>query len=149
MAQALRWEDLTTIVCPSGTLTFNEPTGDTYFVDPGRSDGLGMGEIRNPTDDRGQTDGFILHRYFEKGALLLPAGTVLARTDTTGTTGADALMSGMVTALRSTLTSTGTMNFGSGAAIVGKLYGRVKFPSLGGDLKGFEFMWVSASPPPT
>ena len=148
MPQALRWSDLTTIVCPSGTLTFNAASGDTYFVNPSAADGLGMGEIRNPTDDRGQIDGFILHRYFEKGALLLVAGTVLARSDTTGTSGADTLMSSMVTALRSTLNSTGTMNFGSGAAIVGKLYGRVKFPSLGGDLKGFEFMWVSASPPP-
>lgn len=148
MAQALRWSDLTTIVTPSGTLTFNATTGDTYFVDPARSDGLGMGEIRNPTDDRGQIDGFILHRYFEKGALLLVAGTVLARSDTTGTTGADALMGAMVTALRSTLNSTGTMNFGSGAAIAGKLYQRVKWPTLGGDLKGFEFMWVSADPPP-
>lgn len=149
MAQALRWSDITTLTTPAGTLTFNEATGDTYFVDPGRSDGLGMGEIRNPIDDRGQQSGFLLHEFFEKGAVLLVAGTVLARTDTTGITGADALMSDMVTKLRSTLASTGTLNFGSGAAITGKLYGRVKFPTLGGLQKGFEFMWVSASAPPT
>lgn len=149
MAQALRWSDLTTIVTPSGTLTFNAAAGDTYFVDPKRSDGLGMGEIRNPVDDKGQADGFILHRFFEKGAMLLVAGAVLARTDTTGTTGADTLMAAMTTALRSTLSSSGTMNFGSSAAIVGKVYARPKYPTLDGDLKGFEFMWVSASPPPT
>lgn len=149
MPQALRWSDVTTLTTPSGTLTFNEATGDTYWVDPARSDGLGMGEIRNPIDDRGQQSGFLLHEFFEKGAMLIVAGVILARTDTTGIAGADTLMSEMVTRLRSTLASSGTLNFGSGAAITGKLYGRPKFPTLQADLKGFEFTWVSASPPPT
>lgn len=149
MPQALRWSEMTTLVAPGGTLTFNAAAGDTYFVDPKRSDGLGMGEIRNPLDDKGLTDGFNLHDFYEKGALLLVAGVVLARTDTTGTAGADTLMANMTTALRSILRATGTLNFSNGAALTGKVYGRAKYPTLEGDLKGFEFMFVSASPPPT
>ena len=148
MAQALRWNDMTTLVTPVGTLTFNEATGDTYFVDPKRSVGLGMGEIRNPTDDKGQTDGFILHDFFERGALLLPAGIILARTDTTGVTAADALMSDMTAKLRSILRATGTLSFGSGAALTVKCNVRAEYPTLEGDLKGFVFGLVSASPPP-
>ncbi len=148
MAQAIRWSDMTTLVTPAGTLTFNAATGDTYWVDPKRSVGLGMGEIRNPIDDKAQTDGFLLHDFFEKGALLLPAGTILARTDTTGITGADALMSGMTTKLRSILRATGTLNFGSGAAFVVKCHMRADYPTIEGDLKGFVFGLVSASPPP-
>lgn len=149
MAQALRWSDITTLVTPAGTLTFNEATGDTYYVDPKRSSGLGMGEIRAPIDDKGQTDGFILHDFFEKGAMLLIGGLILARTDTTGVTGADTLISEMVTRLRSILRATGTLNFGSGAALTVKCNVKPDFPSGVGDEKGFVFGLVSASPPPT
>jgi hypothetical protein len=140
---------MTTLVTPGGTLTHNAASGDTYFIDPKRSVGLGMGEIRDPMDDKAQTDGFILHDFFEKGAMLVPAGVVLARSDTTGVTGADTLMAAMVTALRSILRATGTLNFGSGAALTVKCHMRADFPSLEGDLKGFIYGLVSASPPPT
>lgn len=149
MAQALRWSDMTTLVTPGGTLTHNAASGDTYFVAPRDSRGLGMGEIRNPLDDKGQTDGFILHDFFEKGAVLVPAGTILARSDTVGTAGADALMAAMVTALRSILRATGTLNFASGAALTVKCYIAPEFPTIEGDLKGFRYGLVSASPPPT
>ncbi len=148
MAQALRWSDLSTLVTPAGTLTFNAASGDTYWVDPKRSVGLGMGEIRNPIDDKGQTDGFLLHDFFEKGSMLLRAGLVLARTDTTGITGANALMSGMTTKLRSILRATGTLSFGSGAALTVKCNVRADYQTIEGDLKGFVFGLVSASPPP-
>lgn len=149
MPQVLRWSDLTTLVTPGGTLTHNATTGDTYPVDPRRSDGLGMGEIRAPIDDKGLTDGFILHDFYEKGAMLLVAGVVLARSDTTGTAGADTLMSAMTVALRSILRANGTLNFANGAALTVRCNIRSTYPSLGGDLKGFQYGLVSASPPPT
>lgn len=149
MAQALHWADLTTLVTPAGTITHNAASGDTFFVDPKRSSGLGMGEIRAPVDDKGQTDGFILHDFFEKGAVLLVGGIVLARTDATVVTGRDALMADMVTKLRSILRATGTLNFGSGAALTVKCNLRPDFPTVEGTLKSFIYGLVSASPPPT
>lgn len=149
MAQALAWSDLTTLVTPGGTLTHNALTGDTYWVDPRRSTGLGMGEIRAPLDDRGQTDGFLLHDFFERGAMLVVAGEILARSDTTGTSARDALMASMVTALRSILRSTGTLSFGSGASLTVKCNLRPEFTTLEGTRKGFTYGLVSASPPPT
>jgi len=139
---------MTTLATPAGTITHNAASGDTLWVDPKRSVGLGMGEIRNPIDDKAQTDGFLLHDFFEKGAMLLPAGVVLARTDTTGNTGRDALMADTVTKLRSILRATGTLNFGSGATLVVKCHMRADFPTIEGDLKGFVYGLVSASPPP-
>lgn len=149
MAQALRWSDLTTLVTPGGTLTHNAAAGDTYFIDPRRSTGLGMGEIRDPMDDKALTDGFILHDFFERGAMLVVAGEVLARSDTTGTAGADALMAAMTSALRSILRATGTLNFGSGATLTVKCRLKADYPTIEGDLKGFIYGLVSASPPPT
>ncbi len=152
MAQALAWSDLTTLVTPAGTLTFNAISGDTYWVDPKRSSGLGMGEIRNPTDDKGQTDGSILHDFFERGAALLVAGDLRVRSSVTeaGYVAARDVLSGnMVTRLRSILRATGTLNFGSGAAFTVKCNIKADFPALEGVVKGFVFGLVSASPPPT
>ena len=143
MAAALRWSDLATWVTPAGTLTFNEATGDTYFVDPKRSSPLGAGEAEGAVDPKGQTDGSLVHPFYERGALLVPAGVILARTDTTGVTGADALMSDMMAKARSALRANGTLNFGSGAAIVGRCHMLPTFPALDGDLKGFVFGFVS------
>lgn len=140
---------MTTLVTPGGTLTHNAAAGDTFFVDPKRSRGLGMGEIRNPIDDKAQTDGFILHDFFEKGAMLVIGGTVLARSDMTGVAGADALMAAMVVACRSILRANGTLSFGSGAVLTVKCPMQADFPTLEGDLKGFVYGLVSASPPPT
>jgi hypothetical protein len=149
MAAALRWSDLQTLTTPAGVLTFNEATGDTYFVDPERSSPLGAGATDAPVDDKGQTHGSLLHPAFEKGALLVVAGVVLARTDTTGVAGADALMTDMIAKCRSILDATGTLAFGSGASIVGQCNLLPTFPHLRGDLKGFLFGFVSESVMPT
>lgn len=145
MAAALRWSDLTTWVTPSGTLTFNETTGDTYLIDPRRSGPLGAGETEGDVDPKGQTDGSLVHSFYENGALLVAAGLVLARTDTTGITGADALMSDMMAKARSALRANSTLNFGSGAAIVGRCNMLPVFPHFAGNLKGFIFGVVSES----
>jgi hypothetical protein len=145
MAAALRWSDLTTLVTPVGTLIFNAATGDTYFVDASRSSPLGAGEAEGAVDPRGQIDGSIVHSFYENGASLVPVGVILARTDTTGTAGADALMSSMMAKCRSILRADGTLNFGSGAAIVGRCNMLPTFPTLDGIQKGFIFGFVSAS----
>lgn len=145
MAAALRWEDLQTLVTPVGTLAFNAAMGDTYFVDPGRSTPLGAGEAEGAVDPKGQTDGSWVHDFYENGALLVVAGRIHARTDTTGTTGADALMTDMMAKCRSILRANGTLNFGSGAAIVGHCNLLPTFPAIQGDHKGFVFGLVSES----
>ena len=143
MAAALRWSDLTTWVTPAGTLTFNEATGDTYYVDPQRSGPLGAGQAEGTVDPKGQTDGSLVHLFFENGALVVVAGVVLARTDTTGVSGADALMSDMMAKARSALRTNSTLNFGGGAAIVERCNILPTFPPLASDLKGFLFGVVS------
>jgi hypothetical protein len=145
VAAALRWSDLTTWVTPAGTLTFNEATGDTYFVDPQRSSPLGAGQAEGSVDPRGQTDGSLVHAMYENGGLVVVAGIILARTDTTGVTAADALMSDMMAKARSALRANSTLNFGGGAAIVGRCNILPTFPPLAGDLKGFLFGVVSES----
>lgn len=145
MAAALRWGDLQTWVTSAGTLTFNAASGDTYFVDPERSSPLGAGQAEGAVDPKGQTDGSLVHDQFERGALLAIAGVVLARTDSTGTKGADALMTSMMAKARSALRANSTLNFGSGAAIVCRCQVLPVFPTISGDLKGFLFGIVSES----
>lgn len=145
MAAALRWSDLTTWTCSAGTLTFNEATGDTYYVDPERSSALGAGQAEGVVDPVGQGDGSIVHDQFENGALVVVAGLILARTDTTGTAGADALMSDMMAKARSALRADSTLTFGSGATIVGRCNLLPTFPPASGDLKQFLFGVVSES----
>lgn len=145
MAAALRWEDLTTWVTPAGTLSFNEATGNTYFVDPNRSTPLGAGGTEGVVDPKGQTDGSLVHNQYEIGALLAIAGAILARTDTTSDAGADALMSDMMAKARSALRANSTLNFGSGAAIVCRCNLLPTFPPIQGTLKGFIFGVVSES----
>lgn len=145
MAAALRWSDLTTWVTPAGTLTFNALTGDTYVADPQRSSPLGAGPTEGAVDPKGQTDGSLVHPMYENGALLVCGGVVLARTDTTGTSGADALMTSMMAKARAALRANSTLNFGSGAAIVCRCNLLPTFPPLDGNLKGYLFGVVSES----
>lgn len=150
MAQALSYSDITTLVTPAGTITHNASSGDTLRVVPGRSTGLGMGEIRDPTDDKAQTDGLILHDFFERGARLVLAGDVVivsASTESGYRTARDTLIADTITKLRSILRATGTLNFGNGAAFTVKC--NLKFDPQGGFVKTFIYGLVSASPPPT
>jgi hypothetical protein len=145
VAAALRWSDLQTFTSSAGTLTFNEDTGDTYFVDPQHSSPLGAGQAEGAVDPKGQTDGSLVHDQYENGALVVVAGIILARTDTTGVTGANTLMSDMMAKCRAALRANGTLTFGSGATIVGRVNVLPTFPPLDGDLKGFLFGLVSES----
>jgi hypothetical protein len=135
------YSDITTLVTPGGTLTFNAATGNTYLIDPSRCTGIiGTGEIRNPVDDRGQTSGFLLHDFFERGARGVLAGVIVVDT----VSNRNSMQDSMKAALRSILTTTGTLNFSSGSVAVQFELG-CDFPALGGIVKGFQFGLVSAS----
>jgi hypothetical protein len=103
---------------------------------------IGTGEIRNPVDDRGQTSGFILHTFFEKGGRGVLAGVILADTVANRNSMQDSLKA----ALRSTLPFgvTGTLNFTGGSLAV-KFELGCDFPFLAGDVKLFQFGLVSAT----
>lgn len=140
------YSDITTLVTPGGTLTFNAASGDTYFIAPGSSTGLGMRKVRAPIDNKGQTDGYILHDFFLEGRHLLIAGEMLIRSSSTeaGVVAArNTLADAMVTALASIIRATGTLNFGAGGPYTVKCDMAADFP--GTFQKGFVFGLVSAT----
>ena len=134
------YNDITTLVTGGGTITFNATSGNRFVIDPARCSGLiGTGEIRNPVDDRGQQDGFLIHDFFEKGARGVLGGVIVADTVANRNT----LQSNLKTALRSILTTTGTLNFTSGSLAVQFDLG-LEFPHVAGIMKGFQFGLVAA-----
>lgn len=136
------YSDITTLVTGGGTITFNASSGNTYLIDPARCSGLiGTGEIRNPVDDKGQTSGFIIHDFFEKGARGVLAGVLDADTVANRNTMQDNLK----TALRSILTTTGTLNFSGGASLAVQFELGCDFPVLSAHVKLFQFGLVAAT----
>lgn len=136
------YSDITTLVTSGGTITFNASTGNTYLIDPARCSGIiGTGEIRNPVDNKGQTDGFILHDFFEKGARGVLAGVLVADTVANRNSMQDTLK----TALRSIKTTTGTLNFSGGQSLAVQFELGCDFPVFGGNVKLFQFGLVSAT----
>ena len=136
------YSDITTLVTSGGTITFNASTGNTYLIDPAQCRGLiGTGEIRNPVDDRGQTDGFLLHDFFEKGARGVLGGVIVADSVANRNTMQDSLK----TALRSIKTTTGTLNFSGGSSLAVQFDLACDFPVWSGPVKGFIFGLVSAT----
>ena len=117
--------DITTLVTPGGTITCNAATGNTFLLDPDSCSGFGMGAIRNPVDDKGQTSGFIKHNFFEQGSYLVLGGIVVADT----TANREAMEQSLKAALRSILNVAGTLNSGSSGSVsvycnVGCTFGR-------------------------
>jgi hypothetical protein len=136
------YSDITTLVTGGGTITFNAATGNTYLIDPARCSGLiGTGEIRNPVDNRGQQSGFLLHDFFEKGARGVLAGVVVADSVANRNTMQDNLK----TALRSILTTTGTLNFSGGSSLAVQFELGCDFPVLSAHVKLFQFGLVAAT----
>lgn len=136
------YSDITTLVTGGGTITFNAATGNTYLIDPQRCTGLiGTGEVRNPVDDRGQQSGFLLHDFFEKGGRGVIAGVIVADSDANRNT----MQESLKTALRSILTTTGTLNFSGGASLAVQFELGCDFPMLSANVKLFQFGLVSAA----
>lgn len=136
------YSDITTLVTPGGTITFNAATGNTYLIDPSRCSGfIGTGQVRNPVDHRGQTSGYILHDFFEEGARGVLAGVIVADTTANRNTMQDALKA----ALRSILTTTGTLTITGLGSVAVQFELGLDFPMIGANVKGFQFGLVSAS----
>jgi hypothetical protein len=135
------FSDITTLVTGGGTITFNQATGNTYWIDPTKSSGLGMGQIRAPIDNKGQTSGYILHTFFEEGTHLILAGVLVADT----TANRNTQMVNLKAALRSILTTTGTLNFGAGDTAAVKCDIGCDFPQWSGNVKGFVFGLVTSA----
>lgn len=135
------FSDITTLVTGGGTITFNAATGNTFLLDPSRCSGLGMAQIRAPIDNKGQTSGYILHDFFEEGTHMILSGVLVADT----VANRNAQMTNLKAALRSILTTTGTLNFSSGEAPAVKCEIGVDFPVLNAHLKLFVFGLVTAT----
>lgn len=136
------YSDITTLATGSGTITFNAASGNTYLIDPARCSGIiGTGEIRNPVDDRGQQSGFLIHTFFERGARGVVAGVIIADTVANRNT----MQTTLKTALRSILTTTGTLSFSGGETLAVKFELGCDFPQWSGIVKGFQFGLVAAT----
>jgi len=136
------YSDITTLATGGGTITFNAASGNTYLIDPARCTGIiGTGEIRNPVDNKGQTAGFLLHDFFEKGARGVLAGVIIADT----TANRNTMQTALKTALRSILTTTGTLSFSGGETLAVQFDLACDFPALSANVKLFQFGLVSAT----
>jgi len=135
------FSDITTLVTSGGTITFNAASGNTYLIDPSRCSGLGMGRVRAPIDDKGQTSGYLLHDFFEEGTHMLIAGVLVVDT----TANRNTQMDNLKAALRSILTTTGTLNFGAGGSLAVQCDIGADFPVWSANVKGFVFGLVSAT----
>ena len=133
--------DITTLVTPGGTITFNAASGNTYMVDPDKCSGFGMAAVRAPIDDKGQASGYILHPFYESGTHLVVGGIIIADT----TTNRDSLEGSLKTALRSILAADGTINWGAGASLTVRCDVGCDFPRVSAILHGFIFGLVSAA----
>lgn len=119
---AFSYSDIDRISTPAGDIACNDETGDTFWIDPTRSTGLGASVVRNPADDKGQTDGELFHDWFERGQHLVLAGDVLIRSATTDPAyeaARDAFLTDMRTKCKSILRATGTVVFAGGETIGG------------------------------
>lgn len=119
---AFSYSDIDRLSTPAGDISFNDETGDTLWIDPTRSTGLGSSVVRNPTDDKGQTDGELLHDFFLRGQHPVLAGDVLIRSatlDPAYTAARDALLADTRTKCKAILRATGTLHFTTGETITG------------------------------
>lgn len=143
------YSKITTLVTPSGTITFNGDAADTLFLDPDSCRGLGEFEARAPVDPAGQTSGYLLHPFFLPGAVLLLAGlfhVVSSGTEAGYVAARDALMDSTYAKLKSAAASTtSTLNFTGGASISGLKVRRCAFH--GRFQKGFTIDLVGTTLP--
>lgn len=137
------YADITTLVTGGGTITFNAATGNTYLVNPGASTGLDGVKLRKPFDNKGQTDGFLVHDGYEEGLHLVIAGVLIADSVANRNT----MISNLKTALRSIASTTGTLNFGAGGSISVEWELGVEFPIWSGGVKGFTFGLIATDAP--
>jgi hypothetical protein len=119
---AYSYSNIDRLATPAGDISFNDDAGDTLWIDPTRSTGLGASVVRNPVDAKGQADGELLHDFFLRGQHLALSGDVLIRsaaTDPSYVAARDALLVDTRTKCKSILRATGTLHFTTGETITG------------------------------
>jgi hypothetical protein len=105
---------------PGGNIPVNTGSGDHFFIDAGRSTGLGVSDIRGSDDERGQDDGLLLHPRFLGGqqiALLAIALILSASTDAGYLTARDTFLTDVRTKLKTAINADGALHFAGGQSI--------------------------------
>lgn len=141
------YSDITGIVTPAGTISLNAASGDTFFVDPTRSDGLGDSRLRTTIIDRGQTDGYTLLPSFEEGQHIALGGVALIRSaalEAAYVAARDAMLIDARTKLKSILGANGTLTFASSSSLTVRCEMLIK--ASGAFEKDFLLGLVSATP---
>jgi len=148
------YEAIDQIQTPAGNISCNAGSGDTAFIDPGRSTGLGTSEIRAQIDERGQDHGWLFPGAFLKAGQQISLHMIIfirsASTDPAWATARDGFIDDVKTKLHSTLASTGTLHFAGGSTVGGiraKAIGPPESePALGPAWKSMLVVLVSATP---
>ena len=139
------------IETPGGNIACNTGSGDHFFIDPARSTGLGEVEIRGQDDERGQSDGLLLHPRFLGGqriSLQCIAYILSSATDPGYVTARDAFLTDVRTKLKSMLNADGTLSFAGGQNITvrTRVIGAPLSSAVGPSVKEQLVMLVSATP---
>jgi len=139
------------ITTGGGDVPFNGFATDYWFVDPGRSTGLGVSDIRGSDDERGQSDGLILHPRFYGGqqiALQSIATIISATTDPGYVTARDTLLTDTRTKLKTIVNADGTLHFTGGQTITvrTRAIGPPQSSAIGPSVKEMLIVLVSATP---
>lgn len=143
---------ITSLVTPGGSIPWNTGSGDHFFADPARCGGLGVSEIRGSDDERGQSDGLLLHPRFLGGqqiSLLGIAYILSSGTDPGYATARDAFLTDARTKLKTAINADGTLNFAGGQAITVRtraIGAPASEPALGPATKSMLIVLVSATP---
>jgi hypothetical protein len=147
------YERISSIQTPSGNIPCNTGSGDEFFIDPRRSDGLGGSEIRAQIDERGQDHGWLFPAPFLKAGQQIALHCIVvirsAGTDPGYRTARDAFIDDAKTKLYSTLASTGTLVVGASSitGVRAKVVSPpISEPQLGPDWKSMLVVLVSATP---
>jgi hypothetical protein len=135
-----------TLTTPGPDITFNDGSGDDYFLDPQQCDGLDMAPVRSTVDDRPQTAGGIVHDAFLGARIVILAGVIL---NTTGTAAnRNTMEDNLRSALEAILTADGTLAWTPSGASARSLTVRCLIPlkTTGAWQKSFQFALVAADP---
>lgn len=140
------------IQTPGGNVAYNTGSGDHFYTDPARCTGLGEVVIRGQDDERGQSDGLLLHPRYLGGQLigLLSIAHILSATTDPGyVTARDALLTDLKTKLKTIVNADGTLHFAGGQSITvrARTIGAPQSESsLGPSVKSVLVVLISATP---
>lgn len=111
-----------TVVSSGGTMSFNDATGDTWWIDPERSSGLAMRKVRASTYDKAQTDGYYFGNFYLEGRHMLFGGDAVVRSQSLEEnvlTAREAMIAAAIAVLEPMASGagSGTLNFIGGSSL--------------------------------